>query len=251
MKRGLTGFAIIAGIALLITVNYLFFTGKLLGLPAEVKAALQSDTEIEVLTFEETGWLVFNPLAGQARTGLVLYPEGRMDIRTYARVGRALAKEGYRVVFLSRRLDVTFDGQEEQARIEAVMENFGEVENWLVGGHTWGAGAAVYYAGTFPERVTGVVLWAPRLEGSSILVESDLPVLVVYGTLDDENVSLVSTHQNLLPQHTVWMAIEGANRVQFADFGPMAADVGATISSAKQQQQVAQATVDFLRAQGW
>ena len=93
------------------------------------------------------------------------------------------------------------------------------------------------YAANHSDRVAGVVLWAARLDGSTGLADSNLPVLMVYGTLDDENVNLVASNRPLLPEHTVWVAIEGGNRAQFANFGPMPADATATISSESQQAQ--------------
>lgn len=95
-------------------------------------------------------------------------------------------------------------------------------------------------------RVVGVVLWAARLDETTSLVGSDLPVLMVYGTLDDGNVGLVAASKPFLPQHTVWVPIEGGNRVQLGSYGPMAADVGAAISSEAQQAQAAAATIEFL-----
>jgi hypothetical protein len=84
------------------------------------------------------------------------------------------------------------------------------------------------------------------MDGSTSLANSNLPVLMVYGTRDDENVNLVATARPLLPEHTIWVPIEGGNRAQFANFGPMPADATATISSEVHQALAAAATVEFL-----
>jgi hypothetical protein len=84
------------------------------------------------------------------------------------------------------------------------------------------------------------------MDGTTSLADSSLPVLMIYGTLDDENVDLVVNNKPLLPEHTVWVTIEGGNRAQFANCGPMPADAVATISSESQQAQAAAATVEFL-----
>jgi len=72
--------------------------------------------------------------------------------------------------------------------------------------------------------------------GTTSLANSNLPVLMVYGTLDDEHVNLVASSKPFLPEHTAWVAIEGGNRAQFANFGPMPADIVATISSESHQR---------------
>jgi hypothetical protein len=69
---------------------------------------------------------------------------------------------------------------------------------------------------------------------------------MIYGTADDDKTGLLASVKPYLPEHTVWVAIEGGNRTQFANFGPMPADAGATISSEDQQAQAVSATLEFL-----
>ena len=246
MKKVGTGVLIVLGVGLLVWLNYALFTGRIMGLPPEVKAALQSDDEVEVVLLEDDSWLVMTPAKTAPTTGLVLYPEGRRDIRSYALISREIARQGFQVVFLSRGLDIEYSQAEEQQRIEAVMAAYPQIESWVVGGHTWSGQVGVDYAANHPDRVAGVVLWAGRMDGTTSLANSDLPVLMVYGTLDDENVNLVASNKPFLPEHTVWVTIEGGNRAQFANYGPMPADAVATISSESQQAQAAAATTKFL-----
>jgi dienelactone hydrolase len=246
MKKVGIGVLILLGIGLLIWLNYALFAGKILGLKPEVKAALQSDGEVEVALLEDDSWLVMIPSRTAPTTGLILYPEGHRDIRSYALISREIARQGFQVVFLSRRLETEYSEAEELQRIEAAISAYPQVEHWVVGGHTWGGQVGVDYAANHPDRVAGVVLWAGRMDGTTSLAHSNLPVLMIYGTLDDENVNLVANNKPFLPEHTVWVTIEGGNRAQFANFGPMPADAVATISSESQQAQAAAATVEFL-----
>jgi dienelactone hydrolase len=246
VKKVGIGVLIILGLGLLIGLNYALFAGKILGLTPEVRAALRSDSVVKVALLEDDSWLVMIPGRTAPTTGLILYPEGHMDIRSYALIGREVARQGFQVVFLSRRLETEYSEAEELRRIEAAMAAYPQIERWAVGGHTWGGRVGVDYAANHPDRVAGVVLWAGRMDGSTSLAGSDLPVLMVYGTLDDENVNLVASARPRLPEHTVWVAIEGGNRAQFANFGPMPADATATISSESQQAQAAAATIEFL-----
>jgi hypothetical protein len=246
MKKVGIGVLIVLGVGLLIWLNWALFAGKILGLTPEVRAALRSDDEVTVALLEGDSWLVMIPGQTAPAIGLILYPEGHMDVRSYALVGRQIARQGFQVVFLSRRLETEYSEAEEQQRIEAVMSAYPQIERWVVGGHTWGGQVGVNYAANHPDRVAGVVLWAGRMGGITTLANSNLPVLMVYGTLDDENVDLVASTRPFLPEHTVWVTIEGGNRAQFANFGPMPADAAATISSESQQAQAVAATVEFL-----
>ena len=246
MKKVAIAILIVLGIGLLIGLNYALFSGRLLGLPPEVRSALRSDRVVDVFLADEESRLMLIPSGGELNTALILFPEGNMDIRTYAPIGQEIARRGYAVVFLSRRLETGAPMAEEKARIEALMAAYPQITRWVVGGHTWGAQVGARYAAAYPDRVAGVVLWGARLSADSSLADTDLPVLMVYGTLDDQNVDLLANNQPWLPEHTVWAPIEGGNRVRFASFGPMPADIGATISAEEQQAQAAVITVKFL-----
>lgn len=246
MRKIGIGAVIVLGIGLLIWLNYAFFTGQFLGLPTEVNEALETNADATVAMLENDSWLVMTPNQDVSATGLIMFPEGQMDIRTYAPIGQAIAQSGYQVIFLSRRLEQEFNPDEERQRIKEVMIAYPEIEQWFVGGHTWGGQIAADFASEFPDEVGGVVLWAGRLNETTTLADSSLPVLMIYGSLDDENVGLLEAERPFLPPHTIWIKIEGGNRVQFGNYGPMAADVGATISNQEQQRQTVAAITEFL-----
>jgi pimeloyl-ACP methyl ester carboxylesterase len=196
---------------------------------------------------DDDSWMVLTPQSQPPTMGLILYPEGRMDIKAYAPIGRQLAEAGYQVIFLSR-IGRDLDQELENQRMAAVIEAFPQIETWVVGGHTWGGSTAATFALANPDKIAGIVLWAARLDENSSLADSGFPVLVVYGTRDDENTGMVANVTSFLPADTVWVSIEGGNRVQFGDYGPMAADVGATISNEEQQSQAVAATLEFLES---
>ncbi|RME52832.1 MAG: alpha/beta hydrolase, partial [Caldilineae bacterium] len=65
-----------------------------LGPMPEALAALESDALVAVQT---DPWLTFMPVGQQPATGLILYPGGRVDPRSYAPPARQIAAEGYLV----------------------------------------------------------------------------------------------------------------------------------------------------------
>ncbi|MBN2499242.1 MAG: hypothetical protein JXB38_00665 [Anaerolineales bacterium] len=242
MKKSTILILVVLGAILLLGLNYAFFSGMILGLGPEVKAALESDAQVQVV---ENKYLAFLPQGQTATTGLLFFPEGRQDVQTYAVPARAIAEEGYAVILMSRR-GADIDADEEQ-RLPTVMADFPEIENWVIGGHTWGGVVGSGYALNHLDQFSGIVLWATRMDELD-LSGLDLPVLYVFGTNDDENVAgELTAGKAHLPPDVVWVPVEGGNRVGFASFGPMAADVGADITEAEQQVQAAQATVEFLQ----
>ena len=239
--------ALIAAAALaLLAANYFLMAEVFFGPPAEVKAALRSDAAVTIQRRDNGGWLAYQP-ASPIGTGLILYPEGYQDIRMYAPLCRRVAEQGYTVVMLSRREKVPPTFEQEEARVAAARAAFPGVTRWFIGAHTWEANLAAAYALRHEDELAGVVLWAGRLSPETSLAASALPVLNVYGTRDDQNENLVAANTPLLPAGVQWVAIEGGNRVGFANFGPMPRDVGASISPQEQQAQAAAATVEFMR----
>lgn len=204
-------------------------------------AALQSDAQVQVQT---DPWLVFEPTASAPRTGLILYPGGRVDARAYAPAARAIAQAGHLVVLVPMPLDFAFLAPDRAAQ---VMAAFPGVERWAVGGHSLGGAMAARFAYQNPGLVEGLVLWASYPAAGDDLSGRDVAVTSIYGTLDgiatgDE----IEASRSLLPPGTYWVAIEGGNHAQFGWYGPQSGDNPAMISREDQQAQIVAATVDLL-----
>ncbi|TFG73750.1 MAG: hypothetical protein E4H27_00210 [Anaerolineales bacterium] len=242
MKTRTTILLIVLGLALLFGINYVLFTGILQGLPPAVEDALVSDSKVNVTYANNL--LIMEPVSG-AEVGLLMYGEGKEDVRTYAPITRMLADSGIKVVFMARRLEMRISEEKLLARIDAVLQADPGL-TWYIGGHTSGARTPLRYAQSHLDSFEGIVLWAARLSEDSDISDISLPVLFVYGTLDDANVDLVATNKQYVPAQTIWVQIEGANRADFSYWGPMAADVGSTIPLPEIQSQAAKATISFI-----
>lgn len=250
MKRFWKILIIVAGIAALIGVNWALFTGVLLGIPDEVENALLSNDKVRVENWENKESYIFSSVENEPVVGLILYPEGNLDVRLYAPLAQMIAEEGYQVVFLSRRFERDYDYEKEAARMDEVIAAFPSIEKWVVGGLTWSSVLPVDFALNNPDKVSAVILLASRLNAATSLEETDLPVLYVYGTRDDENEDLLNWQIPFLPAHTVYGKIDGGNRLQYGYTGPMARDVAADISVEEQQRAAADYIIAFLQGFG-
>jgi len=149
-----------------------------LGPMPEALAALQSDSQVQV---ETDPWLTFVPAGRQSETGLILYPGGRVDARSYAPPAHAIAAEGYLVVIPPMPLNLAFLAP---GRADAVIGAHPEIRRWVIGGHSLGGAMAANFVYNHPDRVAGLVLWASWPAGNNSLTEFDLPILSIYGTED-------------------------------------------------------------------
>jgi hypothetical protein len=206
-------------------------------------AALETGNGVTVEAWQ-SGY-TFRPDGEQTNTGLIFYPGGRVDYRSYAPVLRQVAAAGYEVVLLRVPLNLAVFNSGAAA---AAAEAHPDVEYWAVGGHSLGGAMSALYAYSNPETVGGLVLWASYPAERNDLSDRELPVVSVYGTLDlVAEESRVTAAQDLLPENTLWKAIEGGNHAQFGDYGEQAGDGQAAITPAEQWDQTARATIELLQ----
>lgn len=212
-----------------------------LGPMPEALAAMQSDSTV---TFEDNQWYVYQPVGVTPDTGLVIYPGGRVDPRSYAPLAREIARSGYLTVIVPMPLNLAVFAPGKAAE---VIEAYPQIEHWGIAGHSLGGAMGAKFAYDNPGLMQGLALWASYPASNNDLSTYDLSASSIYGTLDSvadsENLAYSKA---LLPADTVWVPIEGGNHAQFGWYGEQPGDTAATISREEQQAQIVDATVDLL-----
>jgi hypothetical protein len=90
-------------------------------------------------------------------------------------------------------------------------------------------------------------LWAAYGSVEYDIASSLAPVTVIHGTEDGlATMQDVEDGEAYLPDHTKYIALEGANHAQFGYYGEQAGDGAATITKEKQQQQLVKNTLEAL-----
>jgi hypothetical protein len=208
----------------------------------EAVQALESTSTVQV---ETEPWLIFKPVGQEPTTGYIFYPGGKVDPRSYAPMAQAIAEQGYLVVIPPMPLNLAVLSPGEAADVIAAYPG---IDTWVIGGHSLGGSMAANYAKKNPDQISGLVLLASYPASSDDLSQSDLMVLSMYGTNDlVADYEKIEASKALLPADTQYIPIEGGNHAGFGWYGPQAGDGEATISREEQQDQVVQATVDFLK----
>ena len=211
-----------------------------LGPMPEAVAALQSDAAVDVQT---EPWLVFTPVGQKPTAGLIFYPGGRVDARSYAPPARSIAAQGYLVVIPPAPLNLAVFAPDVAGDVMAAHP---EIERWFVGGHSLGGAMAASFAFNNPDDVAGLVLWASYPAGNNDFSQRpDFPILSVFGSVD-MGLEGIEASRSLLASTVQWMEIEGGNHAQSGWYGPQPGDPDATIPREAQQAQMIDATLVFL-----
>jgi pimeloyl-ACP methyl ester carboxylesterase len=218
------------------------------GLPPGV---LESDAEVRV---ERTGaGLEFRPAAESGSAGLVFFPGGMVQLKAYAPLARAIAREGFPVVlvrlpFLGRHAP----GAGQQAEvIERVAGEIGRdtLRDWAIAGHSFGGSLAARFAHGHAGRTAALILIGTTHPRDLDLSGAGYPVARIYGTRDGvaPESRMRETARNL-PPDALLVPIEGGNHAQFGYYGPQLGDSRATITREEQMRRTVAAITGILRS---
>jgi hypothetical protein len=221
--------------------------------------ALVSSSAVRVETVEVDSWdglspaepddniyYAFVPKGTVPRGAFIILPGGNCDPKAYAPAAHAIAAKRYLTVIVPMPNCVAIGGR---GRADKIIEDFEEIENWVIGGHSVGGTAACIYADNH-SNIDGVVIWASKAPGG--LEDTDMKVLTVYGSRDGRvGPEDVLENAGSLPVDTIFQEIEGGNHTQFGYFDTtpdpyMTDDNAATITLEKQQRIIVRVTTDFL-----
>ena len=229
-------------VPVLLIVGFLVWAWTPLGPMPEAIQALESSERVVV---DRDSWYEFSPVEERPEIGVILYPGGRVDPRSYAPTAHALAEEGYLVVIVPMPLNLAVLGA---SKAEQVISAYPEIETWVIGGHSLGGSMAANFTKVNPQLVDGLVLWASYPAGSDDLSGIDAPVASISATLDGlASVDDIAGSKLLLPADTSWVVIEGGNHAQFGWYGEQGGDNPALISREEQQEQIINATLELLQ----
>lgn len=174
--------------------------------------------------------------------GYVFYPGAKVEPAAYAPLLTQCAQRGIVCVLVEPRLNFAlFDVD----AANGVKEQFPQVEEWMIGGHSLGGVAATSYLARHMDAYDDVVLLAARSQAD--LTGFAGGVLLARGTNDEIlNLDLYEQARGLYPTDVREVSIAGGNHAYFGDYGEQDGDGVATISRSDQQRQCVEAIVGLV-----
>jgi len=233
--------AAVLGVVLVAVLGFIIWAETPLGPAPDAIAALESGNSVTVAR-TAAGWEFAPDADGQV--GIVFYPGGRVDARSYAPLARALAEQGYLVVItpVTLNLAVMSPNVGDRAR-----DAHPEIKRWGIIGHSLGGAMAATHAAARPGEYAALVFLAAYPPDGTDLREAVGKVASVYGDRDPGlKMENVNSTKSLLPTDSVFTQIKGANHAQWGSYGPQPGDMSATIGPAEQLSYAIDAVRDVL-----
>ncbi len=204
-------------------------------------SALKSTDRV---TVTQDKWITFTP-TGEVEIGLIFYPGGLVEPTAYAPVLHQIAEEGVLVIIVPMPLNLAIFNT---GAANSVIDHYPNISRWILTGHSLGGAAAAIFAENNSTKIDAIAFWDSYPPNSADLSDNDISVISIFGTTNNvPNTENFDDKRNLVPQDTLFFAIEGASHAQFGDYGPQKGDVVASISLAEQHERVAKAMLDFIK----
>lgn len=202
-----------------------------LGPSDEALVALEGSETVEVVE-TDYGW-DFAPEDLETRTGVVLYPGGRVDPRSYAPLALDIAEAGHLVAIARMPLNLAVLAPNAASQ---VLEEHPEVVAWLASGHSLGGTMASRWLLGHPEDARGLVLMAGYPAGDDDLSALDVRAVTLVGDQDGlVDVAEIMDSIPRLPEGAEPVVIGGGNHAQFGSYGEQPGDGEASISEEEQR----------------
>lgn len=177
---------------------------------------------------ESDGTIIFNP--EQTNTGFIFYPGGKVEYTAYIPLMQACSEQGILCVLVKMPFNLAVL---DINAAEGIQEQYPQIENWYIGGHSLGGSMAAAYLSKHKERFKGLVLLGAY--STANLSSTNLKVLSVYGSEDKVmNRKKYDKNKGNLPLDFTENMIKGGCHAYFGMYGTQDGDGIPTITNEEQ-----------------
>jgi dienelactone hydrolase len=189
----------------------------------------------------EKSLLKEGPKAG-AKTGFVFYPGGKVQYNAYEPLLAKLADNGIACFLVKMPFNLAVFNIN---AAEKILNQFSEIEDWYIGGHSLGGSMAASFLGKNQDDIKGLILLASY--STVDFSNSDIKILSIFGSEDRVlNLEKYAEYKPNLSKNTSEFVIEGGNHAGFGFYGNQEGDGTATISSQEQIEKTAELIAEFV-----
>ncbi|MGM0411641.1 MAG: alpha/beta hydrolase [Bacillota bacterium] len=163
-------------------------------------------------------------------SAIIFYPGAKVEAISYLPLAQKLAEHGFNIYIPKMPFQLAVFNKN---AAEKIMNNYPEINNFIMAGHSLGGAMASTYTANNEEKVAGLILLAAYTEKDKYI--KNTPVLAINGSNDKIiDMEVFEERKENLPSDTVYITIEGGNHSQFGNYGFQDDDGKASISREKQ-----------------
>ncbi len=178
-----------------------------------------------------------------AKSGLIFYPGGKVEYTAYEPLMKACAENNILCILVQMPLNLAvFDAN----AADGIREQFPEIENWYIGGHSLGGSMAASYVSKNANDFDGLILLGSY--STTDLTETGLNVLSVYGSEDKVlNKEMYEKCKTNLPTDFSEFILDGGCHAYFGMYGEQAGDGIPTLGNEEQIKLTANKILEFIK----
>lgn len=203
-------------------------------------AVFAPEDNVSVSTIDG-GNIVFEPQ--NATVGFIFYPGGKVEANAYQPLMAELARKGVLCVLVEMPFNLAvFDIN----AAEGIQEQYPEIEDWYIGGHSLGGSMAASYLADHVDEYEGLILLGSY--STADLSDTDLDVLSIFGSEDKVlNREKYDENKSNLPDGFCEIVIDGGCHAYFGMYGAQNGDGTPTISNHEQIRLTVESIIKVLK----
>lgn len=165
-----------------------------------------------------------------AKIGLIFYPGGKVEYTAYEPLMEECASSGFLCILVKMPFNLAvFDVNV----ADGIQEQFTNIENWYIGGHSLGGSMAASYLSKNADKFDGLILLGSY--STADLSNTSLNVISIYGSEDKVlNYKKYNKYKSNLPSDFKEVIIDGGCHANFGMYGKQDGDGKCTISNEEQ-----------------
>ena len=190
---------------------------------------------------EESGRIVLAPEG--ATKGLIFYPGGKVEYTAYLPLMQACAREGILCVLVEMPFNLAVL---DVNAADGIQEEYPEIEEWYIGGHSLGGSMAASYVADHTEEYEGLILLGAY--ATADLSDTDLAVLSLFGSEDKVmNREKYDENKSNLPDGFTEFVIDGGCHACFGMYGAQDGDGTPSITNEEQIRVTVENIVNIMK----
>ncbi len=180
---------------------------------------------------KKTGYYGFE--SNESTQGIIYYPGGLVDPRSYAGFAKLLSEQSDCHVFVTQplfNLAIT-----DINKAERIIQDYPLVTSWWIGGHSLGGSSAAFYGINEIESLEGIFFLGSYTTAQADFSSTSLPMLSIIG--DQDQILDDATYQQSLVYFSSQLTtytLQGGNHSQFGDYGLQRGDGVASLTRLEQ-----------------